>query len=84
MSRPGNLENLAVYSLTLLIVAIPLQGLLAPDLTDEATLGPDMIDMPSEPIYLAIGVLMVVAVSLRIAAFPNGSAQSTAEIDSAR
>ena len=48
------------------------------------TLGPDVISMPSEPVYLAIGVLMAIAVSLRIAAFINGRGQRTAAIDSAR
>lgn len=33
------------------------------------TLVPDVIDYPTDPVYLGIGILMVVAVSLRIAAF---------------
>lgn len=48
------------------------------------TLVPDVIDYPSDPVYLGIGILMVVAISLRIAAFLRSRSQSTEAIDSAR
>ncbi len=48
------------------------------------TLVPDVIDYPSDPVYLGIGILMVVAISLRIAAFLRSRSHSTEAIDSAR
>ena len=48
------------------------------------TLVPDVINYPGEPVYLAIGTLMVIALALRIAAFMKSRRQSTEAIDSAR
>lgn len=48
------------------------------------TLVPDIINYPGEPVYLAIGLLMVIALALRIAAFVKTRRQSTEAIDSAR
>ena len=48
------------------------------------TLVPDVINFPGEPVYLAIGILMVIALALRIAAFMKTRRQSTEAIDSAR
>jgi DMSO/TMAO reductase YedYZ heme-binding membrane subunit len=44
------------------------------------TLVPDVIDYPSDPIYLTIGVLMVLAVIIRVTAFVKGKNQQPAEI----
>jgi len=48
------------------------------------TLVPDVIDYPADPVYLGIGILMVIAISLRVAAFLRSRSQSTEAIDSAR
>lgn len=48
------------------------------------TLVPDVINHPDQPLYLAIGALMVIALTLRIAAFVKKRRQSTEAIDSAR
>jgi len=48
------------------------------------TLVPDVINYPDEPLYLAIGALIVMALVLRIAAFVMTRRQSTEAIDSAR
>ena len=48
------------------------------------TLVPDVIDYPSDPVYMGIGMLMVVAIFLRIAAFLRTKGQRTEAIDSAR
>ena len=48
------------------------------------TLVPDVINYPGEPVYLAIGALILIALVLRIAAFMKSRRQSTEAIDSAR
>jgi len=48
------------------------------------TLVPDIIDYPSDPVYLAIGALMILAVIIRVAAFVKRKDQSTAAMDSAK
>lgn len=45
---------------------------------------PDVIDYPSDPVYLAIGALMILAVMIRVTAFVKRKDQSTAAIDSVR
>ena len=45
---------------------------------------PDVIDYPSDPVYLTIGVLMVLAVAIRVAAFVKHRNHKTEAIDSAR
>ena len=45
---------------------------------------PDVIDYPSDPIYLTIGALMILAIIIRAAAFVKRKNQSTAAMESAR
>jgi DMSO/TMAO reductase YedYZ heme-binding membrane subunit len=49
-----------------------------------ATLVPDVIDYPTDPVYLTIGALMILAVMIRVTAFVKRKDQSTAAMDSAR
>lgn len=45
---------------------------------------PDVMAMPSDPIYLAAGMLIVLAIALRVTAFAKSGNQKTAAIESAR
>ena len=44
----------------------------------------DVIAKPTDPVYLAIGVLMVIAITVRLAAYVKTKFQKTAAIESAR
>lgn len=44
----------------------------------------DVISHPSDPVYLGIGILIVVALVLRVSAYARRRTQKTAAIDSAR
>ncbi len=45
---------------------------------------PDVIAMPSDPVYLAAGIVMVIAITLRMTTFVKSRNQKTAAIESAR
>jgi hypothetical protein len=72
--------GIITYTLVFLMLLMHKTGLYWIGAIFAVTLVPDVIDYPSDPIYLTIGVLMVLAVIIRVTAFVKGKNQQPAEI----